>query len=676
MDNFMEWTSRDVAKWLKSLPMLHPSNERIARVVERECISGKILIQHIDHMAFEWEAWKLEPRHFFLLRNVVRAWDGTGLPRLLSSTTTTTTLRLLPANVPAGVASGVVADLSECNEDMARALVAADEQCVASAVGYIYGQLVVLGHSQYNVEEPSSSGGGGGMASDAFQPVGWSNERFVLRRRRVPNGVRLAPPPPHNLRDGPFTESDIVYECRSDPTRDVYQVGRAEDNDVVVKGPVRYSRANPGLCSGSVSRYACRVECDRLPPYRAFIYAGGLDAEGNLAVGDGAAVWCDEHDDDCGGGGGGDPAARFASFDAVTTYGVRLWHPLTQTWTEISVNGHAYAARQHAGDGAGPPLGPPHTNELVDGCIVDLCGVAFEYQSPVTMAAALRGHVAPSSVIQRLNALKPQVPRLLFGEVLTRTRSHGPPFSFRHLVCAQCPVLLSAITFSHLTDSERAQRAADRAERGASFLSVGPMPIPATDYEHIEEGRRSYVFPACGHVQGYHRSLQGRPCPLCRRPGPLVPLAFAFCASVCASPSPTHVFNPCGHVASQRVCERWASVPLFGPAAFPPQPRPHCPFCATALDAEQPFSRLILQTEAGRDSNIDDGEGAARGVPMEVDDAGPDAAAAAARACWEIYCHEAAELSVEGAGEGETMDTDQGSGVAMSFPKWTPQLMR
>ena len=253
-------------------------------------------------------------------------------------------------------------------------------------------------------------------------------------------------------------------------------------------------------------------------------------------------------------------------------------------------------------------------------------------------------------------------------------------------------MLLSAITFAHLTDGERAQRAADRAERTASFLAVGPLPIPSTDYDHVEEGRRSYVFPACGHVQGYHRSLENKPCPLCRRPGPLVPLAFAFCAAVCGSPRPTHVFNPCGHVAAQDTCERWAGVPLFGPSGFPPQPQPHCPFCATKLDADQPYSRIVLQTEAGRDGDFNfdsDGDGVVAGagtgvrVPMEVDDGGPDAAAAAAvRACWEIYCHEAA-VSVEGfGGEGAAMEIDaeseayKGAGVALSFPKWAPQLAR
>ena len=62
------------------------------------------------------------------------------------------------------------------------------------------------------------------------------------------------------------------------------------------------------------------------------------------------------------------------------------------------------------------------------------------------------------------------------------------------------------------------------------------------------------VFPACGHVHGYHVNLIGRPCPMCRTVGPFVPIAFAFEPAVCQA-KPTHVFNPCGHAASRTACQ-------------------------------------------------------------------------------------------------------------------------
>lgn len=39
-----------------------------------------------------------------------------------------------------------------------------------------------------------------------------------------------------------------------------------------------------GHYTGPVSRWFCRVECERLPPYRASIYAGGLDDEQVLTI--------------------------------------------------------------------------------------------------------------------------------------------------------------------------------------------------------------------------------------------------------------------------------------------------------------------------------------------------------------------------------------------------------
>ena len=66
---------------------------------------------------------------------------------------------------------------------------------------------------------------------------------------------------------------------------DVYQIGRVltdGSNDFVIRGKLHEHRGSelvqvygdPALC-GPVSRYACRIECERSAPYRSFIYAGG-----------------------------------------------------------------------------------------------------------------------------------------------------------------------------------------------------------------------------------------------------------------------------------------------------------------------------------------------------------------------------------------------------------------
>ena len=102
--------------------------------------------------------------------------------------------------------------------------------------------------------------------------------------------------------------------------------------------------------------------------------------------------------------------------------------------------------------------------------------------------------------------------------------------------------------------------------------------VPHVDnYSLADTTQRAYVFPACGHVYGYHESLDNQPCPLCRKKGPFVPVAFEYdekygkphskhCATVgstvlciqsssniTSTSTPTYVFNPCGHVTDREV---------------------------------------------------------------------------------------------------------------------------
>ena len=147
-------------------------------------------------------------------------------------------------------------------------------------------------------------------------------------------------------------------------------------------------------------------------------------------------------------------------------------------------------------------------------------------------------------------------------------------------------VLLDLHTYMHryrisLSSRERAQRAISRLEAaGVGFVPCGAFHIPLTDYSDVEEECRSYVYPACGHIHGYHRSLEDRCCPLCRMSGPFVPIAFSFESAIC-NKKPTHVFNPCGHVASKQTCEKWSRLLIFDytPAQLDCC-RSQCPFCA------------------------------------------------------------------------------------------------
>ena len=148
------------------------------------------------------------------------------------------------------------------------------------------------------------------------------------------------------------------------------------------------------------------------------------------------------------------------------------------------------------------------------------------------------------------------------------------------------------------------------------------MSVPNCDYSDVPSDRRAYVFTACGHVFAFSPSLVGTRCPLCRTDGPFRPVAFSFDVALDVG-LPTHVFNPCGHVASLDFCRRWADTPLLDVSAagtgpgqrevLPPGPGspcgvhsgPCCPFCGVPLCGGvgyggPAYTKLVLQCDQAR----------------------------------------------------------------------------
>ena len=225
-----QWSINDVYQWLLSLRFLEPDNEKIAQILKRECVDGAALMD-VAFMAGEWVNWGLEPKKHFMLQCVLNS------PRHLLPSS------LGVSDIPVGVAMGVVADLSTCTVEEARALVAADKTCAASAKGFLFGQLIVIGYKQYHIED-SSNDNEITVADSDHQPVGWSNEKFVLRRRRIPNGLKQIPPSTstkhtsHTMAfsGGKLCAREILFQYAPDPSRDMFHIGRSEVNDFVVKG--------------------------------------------------------------------------------------------------------------------------------------------------------------------------------------------------------------------------------------------------------------------------------------------------------------------------------------------------------------------------------------------------------------------------------------------------------
>lgn len=154
----INWSVKDVTEWILSLDFLSPHNEHISRFLENECVNGMALMDM--SLATKWAELDLEVSHYFMIRTIIDGWTR-GYGKAI----------ICPPGVPAGVVAGITADLSYCSIKEARELVEADRQCIERGIGYIYGQLVVLGYKEHRIQ------------GDAWQPVGWSNDKFILKRR-------------------------------------------------------------------------------------------------------------------------------------------------------------------------------------------------------------------------------------------------------------------------------------------------------------------------------------------------------------------------------------------------------------------------------------------------------------------------------------------------------------
>ncbi len=81
--------------------------------------------------------------------------------------------------------------------------------------------------------------------------------------------------------------------------------------------------------------------------------------------------------------------------DGFTTFGVKVWHPDTARWVEISVLGHAYEPRTECAQMPGRRVSLSGSdvrlpfNMLRNGSIVDIGGVAMVFQGPVSMARTM-----------------------------------------------------------------------------------------------------------------------------------------------------------------------------------------------------------------------------------------------------------------------------------------------
>lgn len=304
----------------------------------------------------------------------------------------------------------------------------------------------------------------------------------------------------------------------------------------------------------TISRFACRILVERKPPYTARIYAAGFDSSKNIFLGEKATKW--EQDN---------------SIDGLTTNGVLLMHPKSGyfceeiamndsnnneksatggVWREVSVDGGIYAIRESRSAAQKGIKIDNECNILKDGTLIDLCGATLLWRSLEGFKRAPTKRTLEEK-IDSINASRPQC-----------------PVGLNTLIIPRKPVLSYHRRNEIIRDSDGSNQ-------------------------------QPYVYLKCGHVQGLHdwgatKLSNQRKCPICFSVGTVSKLTIGIEPSFYVdSKELTHVFNPCGHMASEKTIKYWCSVKIpHGTHFF----NSICPFCALPLSTvDQKHTKLIFQ---------------------------------------------------------------------------------
>lgn len=229
-------------------------------------------------------------------------------------------------------------------------------------------------------------------------------------------------------------------------------------------------------------------------------------------------------------------------------------------WREVSVDGGIYAIRESRSAVQKGKRIESETNVLQDGTLIDLCGATLLWRSLDGFKSSPTKKTLEEK-IDMLNASRPQC-----------------PVGLNTLVIPRRPILPNV--------DQHLSRHSHRKEHYSADDRSGHQP---------------YVYLKCGHVQGYHdwgataKSNQ-RTCPICLSVGNVSKLSMGLEPSFYVDSGPlTHVFNPCGHMASEKTVKYWCSISIpYGTHFF----HSICPFCATPLDTDgSPSTKLIFQED-------------------------------------------------------------------------------
>uniref|UniRef100_A0A8C2EI06 Pellino E3 ubiquitin protein ligase 1a n=1 Tax=Cyprinus carpio TaxID=7962 RepID=A0A8C2EI06_CYPCA len=424
-------------------------------------------------------------------------------------------------------------------------MLAPEQELLSSSKPIKYGELIILG---YNGSLPNGD-------------RGRRRSRFALFKRPKANGVKpstvhsacsphtakaISNKSQHSVSYTVSRAQTVVVEYAHDSTTDMFQIGRSTESpiDFVVLDTVPGCQGKSGTLSSqsTISRFACRIVCQRAPPYTARIYAAGFDSSKSIFLGEQAAKWwCAD-----------------SQMDGLTTNGILVMRPQhgftceskAGSWREISVCGNVFMPRETRSAQKPGKLVWNECHELVDGTLIDLCGATLLWRS----AEGLSRTPTPKQMEvlwRELNAVRPQ-----------------------------CPAGLHTLTFPSQ------ERSSSPEHQPWAYLTCGHV-HGQHGWRGSSEEDESQSREEAGLEQGE------RECPLCHDRGLYVPLKLGLESGFYLDTAPpTHAFSPCGHVCSERTAAFWSRQLLPNRAH---SLCPACPFCMKPLARHRKSVRLIFQ---------------------------------------------------------------------------------
>lgn len=242
-----------------------------------------------------------------------------------------------------------------------------------------YGELVVLG------TDGELPGGNKGRRRSRFQlrrrpkpngvkPVSQQKFHFDQKDCESPNYSTIPKMKSHSVTYTLNRNTHIVVKYEQDKNTDMFQIGRSTEPPIdmvlidIQPGASAKSGSRTVLPEQStISRFSCRIVCERDPPYTARIYAAGFDSTNRIFLGERAPKW----------------EMKGGMMDGLTTNGVLIHHTDDQnlTWRELSVEGAVYTLRETRSHHKRGEFCPEFDNVLRDGTLIDLCGATLLWRS-------------------------------------------------------------------------------------------------------------------------------------------------------------------------------------------------------------------------------------------------------------------------------------------------------